>query len=702
MNCRNLASRVVSLGMGALLCAGYWGGAALRAQTFSSPVPAHSLQRSAEIYSFTTAATSGFRRGEEIYYFKCWMCHNDYTIAAGTPAPTLKGLYQRPLLLTRQTVNDETVAEKVRSGGPGMPAYRHTLTAADIADLLSYLRDERCCFDGEEPPANPRYRANSGAGMEFQFQDRNNLRGGPRGAVRSASGTPFEGIMVQLIARENSVRTTVYSNEEGRYEFPELPAGVYTLRIARPMEFRPYQRDAVRIGGATELEDIVLNRANDSELLPAAPEVMAQLAGAEWLMNLPGTGQEKRVFSHACGFGCHSYQQIFRTRYEESGWQLIVDRMVNYIGSPLILPFQQLSEVPESERRGRSGLLMKDEVELLVKWLAKVRGPGSQDMPVAAFPGPRGAATRVIVTEYELPRLLLATHDVWGDSKGNVWYAPHRSPFIGKLDPRTGIVTEYRIPKTPGALPGTHSVWVDRNDIVWLSENWAATLTRFDPRTEQFTQVRLEAGRPLNAPWFGNFGLSPDGSVWKAYGGEVLKIDPDTGEFVQRYPLGKIQRTYGNFISADGNFWGGGQWPGNLVGVLDIRTGETVEMETRSPLAGPAKGYFDPDGNAWFGGRGGPLIKLDVTRRRTQEYYPPTPYVTFYEAMPDKNGEVWAGELHGGRFARLNPRTERWIEYALPEPYSHNRRTWIDNSTDPVTVWYADHNGYMVRIQPLD
>ena len=32
----------------------------------------------------------------------------------------------------------------------------------------------------------------------------------------------------------------------------------------------------------------------------------------------------------------------------------------------------------------------------------------------------------------------------------------------------------------------------------------------------------------------------------------------------------------------------------------------------------------------------------------------------------------------------------------------HNRRTWIDNSTDPVTVWYVDNNGYIVRIQPLE
>ena len=58
--------------------------------------------------------------------------------------------------------------------------------------------------------------------------------------------------------------------------------------------------------------------------------------------------------------------------------------------------------------------------------------------------------------------------------------------------------------------------------------------------------------------------------------------------------------------------------------------------------------------------------------------------------------------MHGGRFLRFNPRTERWIQYVMPEPFSHDRRTWIDNSTNPVTVWYVDHNGYLVRVQPLE
>jgi len=86
---------------------------------------------------------------------------------------------------------------------------------------------------------------------------RGNLRGGPNGTVHSARGDALEGIMVQLIAPD-AVHTTVYSNQDGQYEFPKLPAGFYTLRIAKPLQFLPYQREAVKVDGATALDDIVL------------------------------------------------------------------------------------------------------------------------------------------------------------------------------------------------------------------------------------------------------------------------------------------------------------------------------------------------------------------------------------------------------------------------------------------------------------
>jgi hypothetical protein len=259
------------------------------------------------------------------------------------------------------------------------------------------------------------------------------LLGGSRGVVKSAKGDLLEGMMVQLIAEKTGIRTTVYSNAEGRYEFPKLGAGTYALRIAQPREFHPYVKEKVELSGEpVQFEEIVLSRISNAELLPHTPEIAAQMTGSEWLMSLSGTGEEKKLLTVSCNW-CHSYQQIFRNKYDEAGWSHIIKRMTHGAGSPLI----------HMRERGRFN---PDAEAKFVKWLSTVRGPNSVDPPFVALPRPQGRQTRAIITEYELPRLSLATHDVAGDSKGNIWYSPHRSSHIGKLDPRTGTVKEYRVP----------------------------------------------------------------------------------------------------------------------------------------------------------------------------------------------------------------------------------------------------------------
>ena len=163
----------------------------------------------------------------------------------------------------------------------------------------------------------------------------------------------------------------------------------------------------------------------------------------------------------------------------------------------------------------------------------------------------------------------------------------------------------------------------------------------------------------------------------------------------------KFAGTYGSAMSHDGRYFGGGAWPRDGVVIVDTQTGEVFEPDT-SPHSGPARGEFDLNDNYWAGGRGGKLVKFDMTEKRIHEYPLPTPYASMYTAQADKNGEVWAGEMHSGRYLRFDPKTERFTEYVLPEPYGIDRETWIDNSTDPVTVWYVDHEGWLVRIQPLD
>src|SRR3989454_10336890 len=112
-------------------------------------------QRSAEIYQMKTSAAEGPQRGEELYYYKCWHCHNKYA----KTGPALKDIFKRDKLRSGQPVSDAAVIEKIKQGGTLMPAYRYTLRDADFADLLSYFKNDKCCFEGDEPPPNPRYHA---------------------------------------------------------------------------------------------------------------------------------------------------------------------------------------------------------------------------------------------------------------------------------------------------------------------------------------------------------------------------------------------------------------------------------------------------------------------------------------------------------------------------------------------------------------
>src|ERR1700731_91646 len=188
-----------------------------------------------------------------------------------------------------------------------MPALEIPLSDLDIADLRAYFREGKCCVEGENPPANPWYRA-----ATHNWPVQSDVSGGAWGFVRVASGDSPEGIGVQLVA-PNGARTTVYTNEDGHYEFPKMQAGAYTLRIPTPREFKPYRVDAVQIDGATKLDDIVLERVSPGDGLPSTPEIESQLSGSELLWNVPGTGEEKALFQKNCS-ACHSWQQVFRNR----------------------------------------------------------------------------------------------------------------------------------------------------------------------------------------------------------------------------------------------------------------------------------------------------------------------------------------------------------------------------------------------------
>src|SRR5204863_723804 len=90
----------------------------------------------------------------------------------------------------------------------------------------------------------------------------------------------------------------------------------------------------------------------------------------------------------------------------------------------------------------------------LAEFLSGVNLNGRASWPyeLKTLPRPTGRSTRVVITEYDLPRATIQPHDVIVDS-GMVWFAEFGEQFLGKMDPKTGKVTEYPIPELKKGFP---------------------------------------------------------------------------------------------------------------------------------------------------------------------------------------------------------------------------------------------------------
>jgi mono/diheme cytochrome c family protein len=174
MNSRTTRALLAGVTIAAVLAAGIWIGRRSPVQEVATvpvaeqPKPAapaetpqaamvDPYQRSIAIYQFRKAADNGPDRGREIFYYKCWFCHNEF--AGPKSAPNLVGVFQRKQLLSGRPTTEDGVKDEIRNGGEGMAAYKYTLNEADLNDLVSYLKSG-CCWNSESPPPNPRFRAN--------------------------------------------------------------------------------------------------------------------------------------------------------------------------------------------------------------------------------------------------------------------------------------------------------------------------------------------------------------------------------------------------------------------------------------------------------------------------------------------------------------------------------------------------------------
>jgi streptogramin lyase len=521
------------------------------------------------------------------------------------------------------------------------------------------------------------------------------------GRVSSADDGPLEGVLVSARKVGSTMTVTVVTDEQGQYRFPrsKLEPGQYSLKIRATGYDLEGPDGASVVKGTPTMSDLTVRKARD---------LASQLSNAEWIDSVPGTAQEKAVL-RPCSH-CHTLERILRSRHDSEHFVTVIERMATYPQLSFPLKIQKLP----APRIGAGAISLEQRQATWRRqadYLAKINlsaGP-EWGYPLKTLGRPKGRATKVIYTEYDLPQRTRQPHDVIVDSQGLAWYASFGEQILGKVDPRTGIVKEYPVPLLKQDAPtGILGVRFDKDENPWLGMQFQGGVARFDRKTETFRTWSLPA--ELNGPHVQINQVSPDrshvdGKVWLQDAGTytVLRLDPSSGSFEVFEPYAIPRPNVYDVIPDSQNNGYFLVLGSNDVGRIDAKTGKIVIFKTPTPGSGPRRGMMDAEDRLWFGENNGDRIGMFDTRtEQFQEWKVPTPGTWPYDVTSDKDGNVWSGGEFTDRILRLDPKTGQFVEYLLPRP-TNVRRVFVDNRTTPPTFWVGNNHGAsIVKLEPLD
>ena len=525
------------------------------------------------------------------------------------------------------------------------------------------------------------------------------------GRVTSVEEGAMEGVLVSAKRDGSTITVTVVSDAQGRYSFPakRLAPGRYTLHL-RAVGYELDAPSTVTLTSRPAEADLKLKKAADPS---------AQLSNGEWMASVPGTDKQKDLLLNCVG--CHTLERVVRSRYDaDTFMKTVLPRMQSYVNQsipqhPQLRKAERLMEERGDQRvqvyRASAEYLSTINLAESPKWGYELK----------TFPRPTGRATRVIYTEYDLPRETIEPHDVIVDEKGVAWYSSFGEQYLGRLDPKTGAVREFAIPVVKQGFPtGLLGLRSDRDGNLWLGNMYQAQIVKFDRRTQKLTAWKLPAEQNIDAAQVNM--VSPqsahvDGKVWTQNNGfagihrlDVASGKIETWEPFKSAPQGEPHNIYDVIPDSQNNAWFT-DFRRRHIGRIDARTGEVrlFEIPGEKPVTAPRRGQMDAQDRLWFAQyRGDKIGMLDTKTGEFKQWDIAPKWSAPYDVALDKNGEAWTGSMLTDQVTRVNTRTGVAVTYLLPRS-TNIRRVHVDNTTTPVTFWVgSNHGASIVKLEPLD
>ena len=520
------------------------------------------------------------------------------------------------------------------------------------------------------------------------------------GTITSDQEGRMEGVVVSARKAGSTITVSVVSDANGEYRFPatRLDDGRYALTI---------KAVGYRLDGSREIEvDAAKPAVADLKLTPAR-QLADQLTNAEWMASAPGPDEVKRLMLGCVD--CHSVQRIFQSRHNATDFLNVFERMSGYYPGASDLQPQRL--VGAHRRPGVPADMRQKFAEYLASLNLSSRAEHSFEL--TTFPRPKGRATKVIMTEYDLPRKEIQPHDVIVDPDGMVWYSHFGENFLSKLDPRTGKVTDFPIPvQKPDHPKGTLDLELDEDGNLWIGLMYQTGVAKFDRKSEAMRIYPIPSDWQADATQQSHFSVAAtkvDGKAWvkNSDRSQVMRLDVATGQYenlgtfrnpANNRPIG----IYGIYADQQNNAYIL-EFPMGGIGKIDAKTGKLAFYPTPTPHARARRGRVDAQNRLWFAEFGGNGIGMfDPKTETITEWKKPLPWEAPYDVVADRHGDVWEVNESSDRVGRLDPRTGAITNYLLPRG-GNIRRVFVDDRTTPVTVWVGSNLGAaVVKIEPLD
>jgi streptogramin lyase len=533
------------------------------------------------------------------------------------------------------------------------------------------------------------------------------------GRVTSQAEGPMEGVLVRA-RREGSNKTvTVVSRSDGTFAFPRerLEPGRYLVSVRAVKYALAENEQAVDVaaGSAAHL-DLALRDANMLELA-------LQLTDPEWFASYPLDDRTKWELFRDCS-RCHTMRRPSMSTYDAEELAWVMQRMVYSAGSSPMRYQLPAGATPHWGRaeQGEPSALQKRQAEAVA---AINLHKGLWSYELKTLPRPKGKETEVVYTTWDLPATA-RPHDTRIASDGTIWFNHFNDNAIGRLDPKTGEVKEWRWPyraKEGSFAPtGARTLMGPDQHGRWYIGNQAQSgVVVFDPKTEQFEFHDPPAGGEM----IDVSGAHVDNNAWRAVagpvaGGGLYQIDLTTWE--SREIKGTNQKPlYAYDIAADtkNNVYGSARGA-TYVWRVDAKTHAIqyfdIPPEPRgagSFGSGMRRGITDSEDRLWWGGFDGGFIGMLDPRKPAGEqmklYAVPFPYFFPYDAHHDERGYTWTGGIYADRVARMNVESGEWNFYLLP--FEANIR---DINLEPAArgelsgLWIGHtHQAMITLIEPL-